>query len=127
MLGGNQHESCAKESVLPRGEDFDSVLGADQRKTYFATVAFSNPVFLHGHDSFGPAGQLVTVVKQFLDVGCNFEKPLIKYFLLNFSAAAPAKTALDLFISQHRIALATKINCGAFFVSQTFFIHPDKE
>jgi hypothetical protein len=43
------------------------------------------------------------------------KKPLIQHLLLHFRAAAPALPAFDLFVSQHRIALGSEINGGAFF------------
>jgi len=127
MFRGYQHEGRAEERVLAGCEYFDGAVAVGHREVHFAAIALANPVFLHRHDAFRPAGQLVTVIQKFLNVCGDFEKPLIQHLLLHFRAAAPALPAFDLFVSQHRIALGAEINGGTFFISQAFLIHPDKE
>ena len=127
MLGGNQHEGCPEECILTGSKYLDGAVAVGHWKINFTAVAFANPVFLHGHDAFRPTGQFVAIFQQLFDVGGDFEKPLIQHLFLHFRAAAPALAAFNLFVGQHRIALTAEINRGALFVSQTFFIHPDKE
>ncbi len=127
MLRGHQHECRAEERVLTRGEYLDGAVSVGHRKINFTAVALPDPVFLHRHDAFRPAGQFVAILKKFFDVGSDFEKPLIQYFLLHFRTAAPALAAFHLFVGQNRVAFGAEINGGAFLVGQTFFVHPDEE
>ncbi len=127
MLGGHQHKGCAEERVLAGGENFNGAFAFCHGEIHFAAVTFADPVFLHRHDAFRPAGQLVAIFQKLFDVGGDFKEPLIQNFFLHFGTTAPAQAAFDLLIGQHCIALGAEVDAGAFFVCQAFFIHPDKE
>ena len=127
MFGGDQHERRSEKRVLAGCEDFYCPFTVCHGEIHLTAVAFADPVFLHRHDAFRPAGQFVAVFKQFLNIGCDLEKPLIEDFFRHFRAAAPAKASFHLFVCQNRIAFGAEIDTGSFFIGQTFFVHPDKE
>ena len=75
----------------------------------FAAKTSADPILLHKFGLFGPI-EFVDIVKQFVCVRGDFEKPLIEVFVSHLTSASFADTALRLFVCKHGIAGRTPID-----------------
>ena len=92
MLGRQHHITGTEQCVGPGGEDRDSVRGGPcspfdmQRESNLRALGSSDPVGLHGANPFGPALQLIQIIKKRIGVIRDFQEPLAQKTLLNHSS-----------------------------------------
>ena len=129
VVAGNRGEACTEQRVGAGGVDLQlveirgSILGLEAE---FQAGALADPVLLHQADFFGPFGQRVDGLQQFLGIVTDAEKPLCQLLALDQRARAPAASALDLFVGQNRHVDRVPVDGRFLAINQTLFHHVDE-
>ena len=122
MLGGQRHESHAKERVGPRGEHLDVAFAGFQRERDLRAHGLADPVALHTEHAVRPAAlELGEVGEQFVGVIRDLEEPLGEFLLDDGRVAAPAQAVDDLLVGEHGIAVRAPVLGGFLAVDEALF------
>ena len=128
MLGRQHRVRHAERRVGPGREHADLQLRAtDHRQVELGALALADPVALHRHHAFGPAGQPVAPRQQFLGVVGDLEEPSLDLALDDLGVAAPAAAGLHLLVGQHRLARRAPVHAGALAIGQAALQHLDED
>ena len=110
--------------------DLDSVQVGDgclKAEGQLNSVAFTNPVALHGAHRVGPALQGVQSIQEFLGVGGNADEPLGNFPAFNHGSGSPATAVDHLLIGQYGLIHRIPVDGGHFFVHQPLLMEPGEE
>ncbi len=127
MTGCHGDIGCPHEGVRTGGVNRDFFRAVGHVKGDLDTFRTANPVALHGLDLLRPVFQLIEVVEQLFGVIGDFHEPLRDLFAFDFGVAAPAAAIDHLFVRQYGLVVRAPVDCGGFFVDQTFFVQFGEE
>ncbi len=110
MFGRQTHKGRTEQGIGTGGKNFDPLVVVYNRELYFATVAFADPVALHGQYPLRPSRKLVGPIEQFVGIISNFKEPLLQLLLFDQVVTAPAAAIFDLFVGENGGTIGTPVN-----------------
>ena len=111
MFRRQNHKGNAVNRIRTGSEDLDFFFGDAgliQPEGNLSAVTLTDPVPLHGLDTFRPID--IFVFHQFVGVFGNTEKPLLQVAFDDRGFAAPAEAVFDLFVGQHHLAFGAPVD-----------------
>ena len=118
MLGGEDEEGGAEESVGPGGEDGEVELELLAAEDDLGALGAADPVALHRHHVLGPGLEQVEVLEQAVGVLGDPEEPLLEVALLDEGAAALAVAVDHLLVGEHGLVVRAPLDRGLVAVGE---------